>query len=106
MWFNFRDIPVSDRLRSRRKPGDRVAQAISVDRISVDPDLIALGLIDPGSIDGGNPPTRDVPYDAPLRGNRVVHAEYFQFTCFQFSYFKSTGECELADGWSPYPAGR
>jgi hypothetical protein len=76
MWFKIRDISVSDRLRSRCRPGDRVAQAISVDTV--------------------DPPTRDFSFDSPPRVNSLVHAEIFRFA----------GECELADGWRPYPAGR
>ena len=91
MWFRIRDTSVSDRLRSRCRPGDRVAQTISVDTIFVDAIFV----------DTVNPPARGIPCDSPLRENSGVHAESFRFTDFHVR-----GECELADGWRPYPAGR
>ena len=90
MWFKTRDISVSDRLRSRCGQNDRVIQII---------DVVALNFEINREI---NRVLRD-----SLQCIRPRLAAKRLSECFLFNnFFRFAGECELADGWCPYPAGR
>ena len=86
MWFKGRDVFVSDRLRSRCGHNDRVVQTIDVVAISRE--------------------IKRVMRDS-LQCIRLHLAAKRLCECFLINKcFRFTGECELADGWCPYPAGR
>jgi hypothetical protein len=89
MWFNSRDISVSDRLRSRCGPDDRVSQTNSV--VAMNRSLLEL------------------PSESFASGNAVVHAEKSERIRASRQINKSIRfieDCEPADGRHPYPAGR